>query len=715
MKKVFIIIAGLCLAFMPVKADEGMWLPMFIKRLNYIDMQEQGLKLTADEIYSVNNSSLKDAIVRLGPGFCTGEMISDQGLMLTNHHCGFGVIQEKSSEEHNYLDDGFWAMKKSDELPAGFSVSFLKYMEDVTKIINSELNEDMSFEERNLKIKQLSDSLESKASEDNGYEAVVKSFYNGNEFYMFLYETFQDVRLVGAPPSSIGKFGGDTDNWMWPRHTGDFTLFRVYANKDNQPAEYSEDNVPYKPNHHLPVSLKGVKEGDFSMVFGYPGSTDRYLTSAGVQYELESRQPVYVKLRREVLDIYEDEMSKSEKTRIQYASKHASISNYWKYFKGQSAGLKRLKVYDKKKAEEDRLAEWIGEEEERKELYGGILNNFTTSYSDMKTGNLVRIYLNEALFRVEAIAYSFQFSELKTALNSDNDEAVQAVVDKLKSRVDDHYKNYDKTIDMQVFEAMMRAYYQDIPAENQPEDFRKMVNSYKGDFRKMAEKAYSKTYFAEKAKTLELLNKPKVSKIDKDPIYAIMRTVYNHYLENIRPELAEASESMSRSQRLYVKALREMNSNEVYAPDANSTMRVSYGKVKSYFPRDGVFYNYYTTANGILEKEDNEDPEFLVPPKLNKLIAEKDFGQYANKDGELVVNFITNNDITGGNSGSPMINGNGELIGTAFDGNWEAMSGDIAFEENLQRTIGVDIRYTLFIIDKYAGAKHLIEEMTIVK
>ena len=318
------------LAFAPVKADEGMWLPMLVKRLNYVDMQKQGLQLTPEEIYSVNNSSLKDAIVRLGRGFCTGEIISDQGLMLTNHHCGFGAIQELSTEENNYLDDGFWAMNKSEELPAGFSVSFLVRMEDVSETINAELNEEMSLQERTAKIRKLSDSLEKLAVGETHFEAQVKSFYNGNEFYLFVYETFQDVRLVGAPPSSVGKFGGDTDNWMWPRQTGDFTLFRVYADKDNKPAEYSEDNVPYTPKHSLPISLKGVKEGDFSMIFGYPGSTDRYLTSAGIKYELEVRQPSYVKLRREVLDIYEEEMAASDKVRLQYASKHASISNYWK-------------------------------------------------------------------------------------------------------------------------------------------------------------------------------------------------------------------------------------------------------------------------------------------------------------------------------------------------------------------------------------------------
>lgn len=715
MKKISLILAAVLLSAIPIKADEGMWLPMFIKRLNYADMQKHGLKLTAEEIYSVNHSSLKDAIVRLGRGFCTGEIISDQGLMLTNHHCGFDVIQQYSTEENNYLDDGFWAASKKDELPAGFSVSFLKRMEDVSAIINAELNEEMSFEERTMTIAKLSDSLQADAVEGTNYEAEVKSFFNGNEFYMFIYETFPDVRWVGSPPSSIGKFGGDTDNWMWPRHTGDFTLFRVYANKNNEPAPYSEENVPYQPKHHLPVSLKGIKEGDFAMIFGYPGSTDRYLTSPGVAYELETRQPSYVKLRREVLDIYEKEMAKDEATRIKYASKHAGISNYWKYFKGQSAGLKRLNVYEDKKALEKKLTEWINADAERKELYGEVMPGFDSAYAKMKDESLVRIYLNEAVFRIEAIAYAYQFSALKRALEAENDTLIQQTVEQIKSGIEEHYKNYSKEIDQQVFAAMIEAFSKDIPKEYQAVEFQELVDKYDGDFREMAEDYFSDTYFADKEATMELLEKPSVKKIDKDPIYNLMKILFNDYMKNIRPSLAETAEQMSRSERLFIKALREMNPDSVYAPDANSTMRVTYGNVKSYYPRDAVYYNYYTTGAGVLEKEDNSDPEFVVPEKLHKLLVEKDFGQYANEKGELPVNFISNNDITGGNSGSPIINGEGELIGIAFDGNWEAMSGDIAFEDELQRTIGVDIRYVLFIIDKYANADHLIEEMSIVK
>ncbi|MFT7159017.1 MAG: hypothetical protein ACI9GZ_000177 [Bacteroidia bacterium] len=715
MKKINLLILSCILSFSSVTADEGMWLPMLVERLNYVDMQKEGLQLTPEELYSINNSSLKDAIVRLGRGFCTGEMISDQGLMLTNHHCGFGAIQSLSTEDKNYLDDGFWAMDRKDEKPAGFPVSFLKRMEDISNQINTELNESMSENERTEKINELSTTIKEIAIGETSLTAEVKSFFNGNEFYLFLYQTFDDVRLVGAPPESIGKFGGDTDNWMWPRHTGDFSLFRVYANNNNEPAPYSEDNIPYKPDHHLPVSLNGVSQGDFTMVFGYPGSTNRYLTSPGIKYELETRQPTYVKLRRLVLDIYEDEMGKDSGVRLKYASKHAGISNYWKYFKGQSEGLKRLKVYERKKSTEDDLEKWISNDAKRQKEYNGVLDGFETGYTNLTDINKIRLYLNEAIFRIEAINYAYNFTGLKRALVEENQEAIKKEQDNLLKSLDGDFKNYDKTIDQRIFTAMIRAYSLDIPKKDQADGFKKLVAKYGNDFEKMATSVYAKTVFSDKEKARKMIEAPSVKKLEKDPIYAILKSVFNHYLENVKPKIEKETESLTRSERLFVKGLREMNSDIVYAPDANSTMRVSYGQVENYFPKDAVTFNNITTANGILQKEDPNNIEFIVPAKLKELIRKKDYGQYADANGELIVNFITNNDITGGNSGSPIINGKGELIGTAFDGNWESMSGDIAFETTLQRTIGVDIRYVLFIIDKFAGASHLVEEMTLVK
>ena len=711
-------IAALFLLSTPsAKADEGMWLPMFVKRLNYVDMQKQGLQLTPEEIYSVNNSSLKDAIVRLGGGFCTGEIISDQGLMLTNHHCGFSVIQENSTKENNYLRDGFWAMNNEEEIPAGFSVSFLVKMEDVTKDILPLLGVELTEGQRAAKADSLIKAIEETASTDNDYDVQIKSFYNGNEYYMFIYETFGDVRFVGAPPSSIGKYGGDTDNWMWPRHTGDFTLFRVYADADNKPTkEYSEDNKPYTPKHSLPVNIADRKAGDYSMIFGYPGSTDRYLSSYGVEMAVNISQPAIVKLRRQVLDIYEAEMAKDEQTYINYADKQASVANYWKYFKGQTAGLKRLKIYDKKKAEEDAFEAWIAKENDRAEEYKNVISNYDEGYQELSKIILKSTYDIEAIYRIESVSLAWRSRGLLAALNTDDEEKQAKAIESAKASAQKHFKEFSYTIDKQVFAAMTKAYSMDIPKEQQPEMFKQLVNKFKGDFNKMADKIYSNSIFTSSERMMDFLEKPKASSIEKDYLYQIAKTIIlEDYVQNLGTQKRAINEKLDNAGRLYLKGIREMNPTKAYAPDANSTMRVTYGSVKDYFPRDAVYYNYYTTIEGIMEKEDPKNPEFVVPAKLKELYKVKDYGQYANSKGEMIVNFISNNDITGGNSGSPVINGRGELIGTAFDGNWEAMSGDIAFETELQRTISVDIRYTLFIIDKYAGAKHLIDEMNIIR
>jgi hypothetical protein len=718
MKKIALaFIAALFLLGTPtVKADEGMWLPMFVKRLNYVDMQKQGLQLTPEEIYSVNNSSLKDAIVRLGGGFCTGEIISDQGLMLTNHHCGFSVIQENSTKENNYLKDGFWATKNEDEIPAGFSVSFLVKMEDVTNDILPLLGVELTEGQREVKADSIINALEEKAGEDNDYDVQIKSFYNGNEYYMFIYETFGDVRFVGAPPSSIGKYGGDTDNWMWPRHTGDFTLFRVYADADNKPTKsYDENNKPYTPKHSLPVNIADRRAGDYSMIFGYPGSTDRYLSSYGVEMAVNISQPAIVKLRRQVLDVYEAEMAKDEQTYINYADKQASVANYWKYFKGQTAGLKRLKIYDKKKTEEDAFEAWIAKDDERAEEYKNVITNYAEGYKELSKIILKSTYDIEAIYRIESVAFAWRTRSLLAALGSEDEEKKAAAIESAKKSAEKHFEEFSYTIDKQVFVAMMKAYSNDIPKEQQPEMFKDLVNKFKGDFDKMADKIYSKSIFTSSERMMDFLEKPKASKIAKDYLFQLANTIIlEDYVQNLGAQKRVIDEKLNNAGRLYLKGIREMNPNKAYAPDANSTMRVTYGTVKDYYPRDAVYYNYYTTIEGIMEKEDPKNPEFVVPSKLKELYQAKDYGQYANSKGEMIVNFISNNDITGGNSGSPVINGRGELIGTAFDGNWEAMSGDIAFETELQRTISVDIRYTLFIIDKYAGATRLIDEMNIV-
>jgi hypothetical protein len=724
MKRMYLksLVTGLLAAFISLSAiaDEGMWLPLLIKRLNHADMQSKGLKLTAEEIYSVNNSSLKDAIVGLGRpdwNFCSGEIISAEGLFLTNHHCGFNTIQEISTTEHNFLRDGFWAMSRGDEKPAGFSVSILQRIEDVTPLMLGLVNDKMSEVERAQKMQPAMDSLRKANSVQGRYTAVVKSFFKGNEFYMFVYEVFPDVRLVGAPPSSIGKFGGDTDNWMWPRHTGDFTLFRIYANKENLPAPYSVDNVPYKPKHHLPVNIKGVKEGDYAMILGFPGSTDRFLTSYGVKLAIEKDQPARVKIRRQKLDLYEEGMNTNDSTRLKYAAKHASVSNYWKYFMGQTAGLKRLNVYEKKKAQEDAFVAWMNADGKRKEKYGEVISLLESGYKEQSEYQLVSTYFGEAIYGTEILAYSFGYSRsLLPLLKADEKDTAKLnrATKALLASAKDHFKDYDASIDRKVLAAMLKVYYNDIPKDKQPEYFLNLVKKNKENFDKIAAILFKKSLFASNEKVEAFLKKPSAKRLEKDPALQLVSAFYADLTGKYRPKMSEVSSKLERAGRLYIDALRQINPEKNFAPDANSTLRITYGNVGGYRPFDAAYYKFYTTAQGILEKYKPGDIEFDAPDKLLDLIKRKDYGQYGT-NGELVVCFLSNNDITGGNSGSGVINGEGHLIGTAFDGNWEAMSGDIAFEPDLQRTISVDIRYTLFIIDKYAGAGHLINEMTLIK
>ncbi len=697
--------------------DEGMWLPIHIKRLNHADMKKAGLKLSAEELYSINNSSLKDAIVSLG-GFCTGEIISKEGLMLTNHHCGYDAIQTHSTVEKDYLTNGFWAMKREDELPnKGLTAAFLVRMEDVTAKVVSQLNSGMSEPERNKKIAEIFKQLKEEAEKGTHYNATVKSFFDGNEFYLFVYETFRDVRLVGAPPSSIGKFGGDTDNWMWPRHTGDFSMFRVYAGKDGKPADYSKDNVPLTPKHHLPVSLSGVKQGDFSMIFGYPGRTNRYLTSHGVKLALEVTNPHRIKVRAKKLAIMKEDMDASDAVRIQYASKYAQISNYWKYFIGQSQGLKRLKVSDKKEAEESEFTSWVNKHDSSQVKYGNALKDVADGFEDARRFKISEAYWQEAVFGVELHEMAMGFMPLAEALKSNprNEEAIKEATEEVKAALDPFFKDYNVGTDQKLFGAMLKMYYDNVPANQHPEILKMVGDKYKKDFSKYAEFVFAKSRFTSKDKINALLAFNNADSITKDPAYGCIMSFMENYRGNIAPALRTATGKIDKGNRLYVAGLLSMQKNSrKFYPNANSTMRMTYGNVLDYIPRDGAHYSYFTTLDGIMEKEDNTNEEFVVPKRLRELYEKKDYGQYA-ENGVLKVAFISNNDITGGNSGSPVINAKGELIGCAFDGNWEAMSGDIAFEPTFQRTISVDIRYVLFIVDKYAGATHLVNEMTIVR
>ena len=701
-----------------LRADEGMWLPIFVERLNYIDMQKMGLHLTAEEIYSINHSSLKDAIVGLSNGsqpggfFCTAEVVSDQGLLFTNHHCGFDVIQQNSSIAHDYLTDGFWAMSKEEELPTeDLSATFFIRMEDVTDSIIPFLSDTMSNSTRSAKVKEISSRLKKNADPDKKYFVNVTSFFNGNEYYLFVYEVYTDVRLVGAPPSAIGKFGGDTDNWMWPRHTGDFSIFRVYTAPDGSQADYAKENIPLKPKYHLPVSLNGVEKGDFAMIWGYPGGTDRYLCSYGVEFQIQYFDPNIVRLLGEQLSIWKEDMNADREVGIKYASKYASEANGWKYYLGELKGLKKLNVKGQKEEIEARFTEWIAQDQARKEKYGNVLNNLKTGYGLI--GSKFEPFILAALGAnsPEILGFAQTFGQLAGLLESkDKTGAIDETVNELRVSAIAHFKDYNTPTDQKVFARMMEIYSKEMPVDMQPKGFKDMVAKYKSDFIAMAADIYEKSNFSTLEKTNAFLDKPSFKGISNDPAYKLSGELIGTMM-TMSGEYRTANQEIGKNERLFMAGLREMMPDKTFYPDANSTMRLTYGSVQDYKGADAVYFDYTTHLSGVMDKEDPTNEEFIVPEKLKELFAKKDFGRYGSGD-DLVTCFLTDNDITGCNSGSPVINGNGELIGLAFDGNWESMSGNIAYEPKLQRCICVDIRYVLFVIDKYAGAQNLIDELT---
>ena len=698
-------------------ADEGMWMLTDLKQQNEVAMTELGLLIPAEQIYNPNGIALKDAVVHFGGG-CTGEVISAEGLVLTNHHCGYGAIQQHSSVEHDYLTDGFWTMSRSEELPCkGLTVTYIDEIMDVTDYVNDQLQIDSDPNGTNyLSPKYLAMIADRFLSAQgitltSGRKAELKAFYGGNKYYLFLKTTYSDIRMVGAPPSSIGKFGADTDNWMWPRHTGDFSVFRVYAGADNKPAAYSKDNKPYQPKYVAEVSLQGYQDKDYAMTIGFPGSTDRYLCSWGVQQRIEDSNKPRIEVRGIKQAIWKDAMLKSDEVRIKYASKYAGSSNYWKNSIGMNKGLANLKVIDRKREEEAAFAAWVAQDAKRKEVYGDVLSLLEKGYTSSSEYKKISTYLGEAFLSGAEIVKLARMIQSVDVKGSTPEEIDIFLEDNIKS----FFKDYDASLDRKVLAAMMKIVKERVPAENLPDIYKKVDKKYKGDYEKYAADVFKKTSILSYDNIASMLKDPKkYAKLKKDPAAELSLSVLISLFE-LQQLTGDSYYDIAKGERLYFAGLKEMHPEKAFASDANFTMRVSYGSIGGYRPYDAAWYDYYTTQKGIFEKENPESDEFWVQPEILNLIRSKDFGQYANKDGELQLCFLSNNDITGGNSGSPVFDKNARLIGLAFDGNWEAMSGDIAFEPDLQRTISVDIRYVLYMIDKWGKCPRLIEELKLVK
>ncbi len=697
-----------------IKADEGMWLPLLIDRLNYVDMQKMGCHLTAEEIYSANNSSLKDAIVSFNNGNCSGEMVSAEGLFFTAHHCGESYIQAHSSIDKDYLANGFWAMDKTEELRNDkLSATFLIRIEDVSGKILPFVNEKMSETQRQNIIDSISTILEKSAIKGTTYNGKVLSFFDGNEYYMFVTETYKDVRLVGAPPFAIGDFGGDTDNWMWPNEGGDFSLFRVYMSPDGGPADYSKKNIPYKPKHFLPISMKGVKKDDFAMVMGYPGTTDRFMASYGVKVATDKYNPSIVKIREKRLSLMSEDMKTSEDVKIQYADKYSQCENYYKYYIGQTEQLKKMNVYDKKLEIEKAFTTWYSNDPKLKEKYGKVLSDLEKAWENVGKYTIPYIYYRQAIIlSVEIIKYANSFEELykQSKLNVD-EEALTRLGQSLTYNAKLYFKNYNMPTDKKICLAMLTMFFNDVDKEFHPDIYATIQKKYKNDISVFVNDLYDQSIFASKDKILDFLISPDYKKLDKDLGWIAMESFYNKYM-NIAVLYNNAKLELVKSNRLYVEGIMEMKKDKKYYPNANNTMRLSYGKVMDYNPNPTINLNYFTTLDDLIAKEDPKNPDFIVPDKLKQLYKSKDYGKYTT-DGKMIVCFITNNDITGGVSGSPVISGDGYLMGIVFDSNWEASSSSISFDEKYQRTISVDIKYVLFIIDKYAGATNIIKELTL--
>jgi hypothetical protein len=695
------------------RADEGMWLLPLIEKLNIGTMTEMGLKLTAEDIYSINQASLKDAIVIFGGG-CTAEIVSPQGLLLTNHHCGYGQIQNHSTVEHDYLNNGFWAMSKEEELPnPGLSVTFLVRIDDVTGRVLGKVKPDMTEAARREAIQAESSAISAEAIKETYYNARVQPFYGGNQYFLLVYEVYSDVRLVGTPPNSIGKYGHDTDNWMWPRHTGDFSVFRVYMSPDGKPAQYSKDNVPLKPKHYLPVSIKNLQKNDFAMVMGYPGTTTRYMTSYEVDEAMKITNANRIKVRGLRQEIWMKDMMKDPKINIQYASKYSGSSNYWKFSIGQNEGLTRLRTAEKKAAFEAGFMKWVKADAARTSKYGNALSLIENAVKG-RAEKYNALQFGQEAFRgsMEMIGFAGQMTALEEALAGKDKEKIEGMISRLKRSMETFYGDYNYPTDQAATKAMIKLYREDIDSRFWPSFYTRIDTKFRGNVDAFVDNIFAKSVFTTPEKLSAFLEAPSLKVLQKDPAFIVAKSI-DEVRTALQKDISGFNDDLAKGQRLFMAGVMEYQPDKTQYPDANFTMRLTYGQVLDYYPYDAVHYNWYTTLDGVVQKYRPGDYEFDLPKRLIDLNNKREYGRYASPDGYMPVCFITNNDITGGNSGSPVINGNGELIGLAFDGNWEAMTGNIAFEPDLQRCICVDIRYVLWVIDIYSGAGYLLEEMDI--
>jgi hypothetical protein len=713
--RIFILFISIVVT-LAASANDGMWIPLLLEKLNEKEMKSLGMKISARDIYSVNNGSLKDAIVSFG-GFCTGEVVSSKGLVLTNHHCGFDAVQNHSSLEHNYIRDGFWANNYQEELPnPGLFVTFIVRIEDVTKQVLTGVSAELGESQRQSAIDRNINELKKTIKKEAYQDVFVRGFFEANQYYLFVTETYKDVRLVGAPPSSIGNFGKDSDNWMWPRHTGDFSMFRIYAGKDNKPAEYSADNVPYVPKRSLSISLDGVNEGDFTMVFGFPGRTTEYLHSAAVQQILEVNDPVKIAIRDKALAVIDGFMRKDEQVRIQYAAKYASISNAWKKWKGEVLGLKRVDGVSKKRAYEAEFQKRVDGNPQWKSQYGNVLGDLAAAYEEFKPLGRARDYYLEITSKIELFTLAGKMISLRNAKINGTKTAYSEGVRNAKGQLEDFYREYSPVVDRKLFEVLLEMYVKDQDKSVVSQKVVEQVGALGNDFQKWAADIYTDEELLSSKRVLADLEQDPgafLERMKSDRAVVLFGDMADTYNRQVAPRLNEVQSRINGLQRTYMQAQMEVMKEKKFYPDANSTMRVTYGNVKGYEARDAVKYDFYSYLDGVMEKYIPGDYEFDVPEKLRSLYRNKDYGVYG-KNGKMPVCFIATNHTTGGNSGSPALDAYGNLVGLNFDRVWEGTMSDINYDPSICRNIMVDVRYVLFIIDKFAGAGHLVKEMKLV-